>query len=504
MAHVHVANDTKQDVHVFISKTLRWLVKDIVWDIFSLVDGLEELKLATSPEELKALPKTIHSVSDLLKTLKHCAKIRNKWETVKDDAKKAVKDFEEAFKAKSITIRPGHFEDVKAVRGLDFMSPSAVAGIFGAKTFHLIVQTDDGKKVVDFKTNHDHSWIVKDSGVVRSEYGHIWKTDPNPKHVPHPWSSESTPAPPRRVAMNNGFLLRIQNRGRDVMRFVTYGLRTYNKEEGIRSDGFISESSAADPYKHGEAPNLGVGGVYGPRDVWEVPGAKHQSPGDDFTLQIQYSLGEGSHTQPVYINFGDIPRKFARGSEMTVVVKDILHGSELQIEYPVNKIEETDPEYKTRTIWESGCMEPDHSLKARRIVGERPELDYEGFLWRVTNATGRGLTFRCFMENWVGNDGLRRPGTAAEGELQPRETYEWGEAWVDDSFNYKNGYFRVPVHVSFSDGGGGDREIECHVPNEFLHESELTVVIKDPVTDSVIQAYHPLPYAETIHATPGS
>jgi len=324
-----------------------------------------------------------------------------------------VIDFVEAFKKTSITIPTGHFEDVKAVKGLGWMNPSAVGGFLGFKTFHVIVQTDDGKKIVDFKSQHDQSWIVTGSGVVRQKYGAgLFVQDLSTRQ--YPWGAESTPAP-RPVAKNNGYLWCVQNGTNRPLTF-------WRHDEA----GFISDvTNRKGTVEPSEDPKLAAGATNDWTASWEVtlppssspsPPPPPQGSNDAFGM----NFGIDTYTNESRGLAFHIPRKFARGSEMKVIIKE-KDESELIIEYPEHRTKPDstegmteDPVYIKRTfhVLNKRLPQPDYGT-----LREKPEFpNYDAYRWRITNGRGgspddstHDISVQAGEENSVGQDGYGYP-----------------------------------------------------------------------------------------------
>lgn len=308
MAHVHVANAHSEHAQVFVSKTLLWSIVDIVYDIGSLVVGLGELKGATTAMDAAAnLPQTIENARDLYRVLKYSAKLLATTGSIASNSEDAAKKFIEIFSRKSIRIEQGNFRDCQSTTGLDWMAPSALAGIPGLKTLNMTVLTDGGKKVANFDTNHDHSWIVTDSAVVRSRYGTIWQTEPASGSSSWEGSTESK----KPVAEHGGFLWRVQNDTPLQIAFQSDRLMT---KTTTNMEGTFG--------KAGQAPRLESGHRNGWGECWNF-GPYNSCTWVPLKILVDFNRGSNSFGQfneangPCFL----IPKELIYGAEMTVMIK---------------------------------------------------------------------------------------------------------------------------------------------------------------------------------------
>ena len=207
MAHVHVANKHHENAYIFIAKTTGWEIVDIVADVAQLLVGAKELK--TAIKGITSLPTVIRTVEEYLVYVKAAVKVIHKAGSFSSSAKKAAEELINAFKKHSIEIKWHDFKDVKSTRGWDWINPSALAGALGAKTFHMTIMSDSGNSVVEFNTNHDHSWVITDAGVVRAKYGHIWVEDKSIGN--HRWEGNSELSKTTQSKQHVGFSWKLFN-----------------------------------------------------------------------------------------------------------------------------------------------------------------------------------------------------------------------------------------------------------------------------------------------------
>lgn len=166
--HIYVANHTPQDVYVTAVKSPEWInvdttVETIIQQAIDIAKG---------------------DVGKILESVRHITQVEAV--AAGSQGEKAINDIVTAFKQGSIKISPNTHQDALATGFSDSLSISGIAGGLGADTITLFVMTDDGKNVVDFITNIDHSWIVTPSKVVRAKYGTINGEDPASGQ--HNWS----------------------------------------------------------------------------------------------------------------------------------------------------------------------------------------------------------------------------------------------------------------------------------------------------------------------------
>ncbi|HEX7680038.1 MAG TPA: hypothetical protein VF713_18050 [Thermoanaerobaculia bacterium] len=324
MAHVHVANAHSEDAQVFISKTLLWSIVDIVYDVGSFAVGLGELKTATSAA---ALPQTIENARDLYNVLKYSAKLLATTGSIASNSANAAKNFIEIFSRKSIKIARGNFRDCQSTTGLDWMTPSALAGIPGLKTLNMTVLTDDGRKVANFDTNHDHSWIVTDPSVVRSKYGTIWQTDAGSGSFPWEGSNQSK----KPAAEHGGFLWRVQN---GTPWQIAFWPNVFMMQQTTGMGGTFGKAN--------EAPRLEPGHTNGWGECWNF-GPYNFSTAVPLRINVDVNnRNSPSFGSPLgkYADFS-IPKELIYGSEMTVIIRqepksnsDSLVASDLVIKHP--------------------------------------------------------------------------------------------------------------------------------------------------------------------------
>lgn len=324
MAHVHVANAHAEHAQIFVSKTLLWSIVDIVYDVGSFAFGLGELKAATSAA---TLPQTIENARDLYNVLKYSAKLLSTTGSIASNSADAAKNFIDIFRSKSIKIARGDFRDCQSTTGLDWMAPSAIAGIPGLKTLNMTVLTDDGRKVANFDTNHDHSWIVTDPAVVRSKYGTIWQTDAGSGSFPWEGSNQSR----KPVAEHGGFLWRVQN---GTSWQIAFRPNVFSMQQITNLEGTFGKSN--------EAPRLEPGLKNGWGEFWSF-GAYNFST----TIPLKISVDVNDRNSPSFGGFlakyaeFSIPKELIYGSEMTVIIRqepgykrDCLVASDLVIKHP--------------------------------------------------------------------------------------------------------------------------------------------------------------------------
>lgn len=181
--HIYVANHNQQDAYILTAKSTGWQIGDFLTDIALFAVGIGEIKAALTVADI---PATINTTSDLIKVMKVAATLLSGTAAVGSRSAEAAKEVVDAFKKSSIKIPPQEYRDVLDTGVLDYLSPSGISGLLDADTITLVVMTDDGKKVADFSTNIDYSWIVTPSRIVRSQYGTINVEDPGAGQ--HDWS----------------------------------------------------------------------------------------------------------------------------------------------------------------------------------------------------------------------------------------------------------------------------------------------------------------------------
>ncbi|NQZ60855.1 hypothetical protein [Crocosphaera sp.] len=159
--HIYVANHTPQDVYVTAVKSLKW-------------KNLDKKEVEVKIQQAIDISKG--DVYKLLEFVRLIPKARVLFPGHLGDKK--INQTVTAFKQVSVKISPNTYQDALATGFSDSLSISGIAGQLGAETITLFVMTDDGKNIVDFITNIDHSWIVTPSKVVRAKYGTINGEDP--------------------------------------------------------------------------------------------------------------------------------------------------------------------------------------------------------------------------------------------------------------------------------------------------------------------------------------
>jgi hypothetical protein len=173
--HIYIANHNQQDAYVVAGKSELWHIGDFLTDIAFFAVGIGEIKAALS---VANLPGTINTVRDLFQVMKVTAGLLSGTIATGSRSAEAAKEVVDAFKKNSQKISSGDHKDVLNTGFLDYLSPSGIAGVLNTDTITLVIMTDEGKKVTEFSTNIDHSWIVTPSRVVRSKYGTLNVEDP--------------------------------------------------------------------------------------------------------------------------------------------------------------------------------------------------------------------------------------------------------------------------------------------------------------------------------------
>jgi hypothetical protein len=183
--NIYVANQTQQDIYVLAAKSSGWVIGDLLTDIALFAVGIGEIRAGLSVAEL---PATINTMRDLITVMKTIAALLSGTVAAGSRSAEAIKEVVDAFKKNSLKIAPGDYKDVRDTGLLDYLSPSGIAGLLDADTIILLVMTDEGKKITDFPTNIDYSWIVNSFDIVRSKYGTIHEEDPDAGR--HLWSND--------------------------------------------------------------------------------------------------------------------------------------------------------------------------------------------------------------------------------------------------------------------------------------------------------------------------
>ncbi len=83
--------------------------------------------------------------------------------------------------SQAMTIAPGATAQVQQdnlLKAWHAINPSYWGGIGGASTAHLMILDENLELVACFNTDPDRSWLVRQLGVSRSQYGALWTEDP--------------------------------------------------------------------------------------------------------------------------------------------------------------------------------------------------------------------------------------------------------------------------------------------------------------------------------------
>lgn len=174
--HIYVSNHTQQDVYVLAAKSVDWTISDFLTDIALFAVGIGEIKAGLSVAEL---PANINTMRDLITVMKTIGALLSGTAAVGSRSAEAIKEVVEAFKKNSTKIPPGDYKDILDTGFLDYLSPSGIAGLLDADTMTLLMMAEEGKKIINFPTNIDYSWIVNSSDIVRSKYGTLSQEDPD-------------------------------------------------------------------------------------------------------------------------------------------------------------------------------------------------------------------------------------------------------------------------------------------------------------------------------------
>jgi hypothetical protein len=172
-----MANDSGQDIYVLASLNPMWAVVDVMTDAALIVAGAQELKAAAAITEL---PKTVKNLKDLYEAVKIAWMIVSGPVAITSRPVDAARSLLDAMKNVSVKIPNKQYKDVHNDNFLDvYFNADGIASLVGAQTVSVMVMNGDGYLSM-WNTNADHSWIAtREQKIVRSEYGSIWKRDPN-------------------------------------------------------------------------------------------------------------------------------------------------------------------------------------------------------------------------------------------------------------------------------------------------------------------------------------
>jgi|GEM_PF-6115651 len=170
--HVYVSNNFGENVYVLACENPYWAIADFAFDIGMIVTGFYEIKAGI---EFAELPSEINTLSDLYKLLTVCGKIVSGTLSAGSRQVEAAQTVIDQIKKNGAPVSPNDHIDASSqgVLGM-FLSPSGIAGIFGASTITLVIMKEDGKGTAMFNTNPDYSWISESDGIWRAKYGHLW------------------------------------------------------------------------------------------------------------------------------------------------------------------------------------------------------------------------------------------------------------------------------------------------------------------------------------------
>ncbi len=314
MAHVYVTNLYNQIAYVSITKSFTGQVLDLFFaPTFKSKLGLMQ---AAADILFKGSVK-IETADGLFKALKLAAEVLSDPVLSEKSSVKAATDLVAAFKEISVDIAPDTNQDLKNTKGFAWVNLSNVAGLAGAKQYNLTIMTEDGKKVVNFDTNFDHSWIVRTSDVVRAKYGTLRFADPASGLYPWAVVNKTKDVTPE----HGGFLWRLQNK---TLSGLTFDL------EGGRS-GFFVTTGTEGFIPPPPANHLRAGTVNGWGEGWRV--FSEIPPNDIFGICFAIYLDSAPNKRVIF-DFDHIPSKFIYGSRITVIIREQLDQSTAEIEHP--------------------------------------------------------------------------------------------------------------------------------------------------------------------------
>ncbi|HDQ4074432.1 TPA: hypothetical protein P8O34_005831 [Pseudomonas aeruginosa] len=176
-SNVYMANSTSKSIYVIAAPNPAWAATDFTVDLALMAAGLGEIKAAVTTATLPAELKTIKDIWSLVsisgKLLSGTVSAGTR------SAEAAQKVIQEIYKV-GIAIPSNEYKDVFEQSAVEiFLSASGYAGMLGASTVSLFVYAEDTNRTASFNSDPDYSWIAKNDGIWRAEYGSVWKQQGN-------------------------------------------------------------------------------------------------------------------------------------------------------------------------------------------------------------------------------------------------------------------------------------------------------------------------------------
>ena len=174
--HIYVANHTPEDIYVIASESPGWEIADFLFTGALMLLGDIPALIRAAVMGIN-LPQKIETIEDYYDYMKIASQISNDNIEVGSNASEGAQKLIDTFMKNSCAITTENFQDIRDTGGLSYIEPSGIVGLLDADTIYVIIMAYGGRKVTSFTTNIDNSWIVTESGVVRSKYGTINEED---------------------------------------------------------------------------------------------------------------------------------------------------------------------------------------------------------------------------------------------------------------------------------------------------------------------------------------
>ena len=181
---IHVANNTSEDVYVFVTPNKDWAWGDLGFSIATSIAtlGVGSVSVVNS---VSTLSKLMNIVKLVIKVASYGAKVYKLADNITleltqekiEEARKIKQEIIDFLEKEAVKIPSKEFRQVDEVKNynpLRMITPSGWGALFGASDVTLFITTSSLSHQVMFNTNSDFSWVVYQNEIVRAKYGTVW------------------------------------------------------------------------------------------------------------------------------------------------------------------------------------------------------------------------------------------------------------------------------------------------------------------------------------------
>ncbi|MFP4578499.1 MAG: hypothetical protein ACLFT9_23260 [Coleofasciculus sp.] len=160
---IHIANDSSEEILVFVAPNKDWCIADLVTDVASFAVG--GYGIVKSVADLWAVVKAVKFIGTGVGTALKAAELAT------------LKEFFEKHSLNIPATEVIQVFDQTKLNPLNYLSPSGWGTLLDASDMSLIIVNKTLEKRAAFNTNSDWSWIVTQEGIVRAKYKTLWQED---------------------------------------------------------------------------------------------------------------------------------------------------------------------------------------------------------------------------------------------------------------------------------------------------------------------------------------